>query len=337
MSDLNRPLSPKSLLLYNFRCYDQAEVIFPVGQPLCLRGANGSGKTTVLEALSMLAGGRGLRQAPPEQMARIGTEHLGWTVSVRSHSGPELRAAWTGTAGMRTFIDGQPKKQQAPVCRVLWLGPEHDRLFVNGKEARRSFMGRAAEVIVPGYREAALSYGRDLRERLQILKQGADARWLDLLETRAAAAGAVMFPALEQLCEQMQSFAYAPRVAMTGTMAELCKGADAETLRLTLLREWQAARESDRAAQMTRFGVHRVGYAIYDGERTAETLSSGEQKMLLLRWFTALVQAAEQQGKPVLPLIDDLNAYLDRQRADEALAFVSLHLPTAALSFCARE
>ena len=233
----------RRLTLQRFRCFAEYTIDIVDSVPTVLRGPNGIGKTTVLEALSLLGGGRGLRGADPsEQTLRTGTTP-GWCATFEFADAHMLRLAYSGHGGVVAAIDDARVTRRQATLPVLWLAPEHDRLFVSGKEAGRAFFNRAAEVMDAGHAEALESYGRDLRERMRVLQlqSNSDQRWLDGIEARAAEAGAAIFVALSDLCTDLSS-THALRVTPYGALFDLCRGADLADVRALLQYEWHARR-----------------------------------------------------------------------------------------------
>ncbi len=128
-------------------------------------GPNGAGKTNLIEAVSMLSPGRGLRGASAEEMARA-PEGIGWKVTASLEGvgdGHEV-ATWSEGAGRQVEIDGKAATQAAlgGVARVLWLTPAMDRLWMEGAGERRRFLDRVALSLMPDHGEAAIGYDREL-------------------------------------------------------------------------------------------------------------------------------------------------------------------------------
>ena len=181
------------LSLSHFRSHMRTELALD-GRPVALYGPNGAGKTNLVEAVSMLSPGRGLRQAAVEDMARA-PEAIGWRVAARIVAPDdahvvEIRAE----AGARRLeIDGKPAAQArlGDVARVLWLTPAMDRLWTEAAGERRRFLDRIAMSLVPRHADAALAYEKAMRERNRLLRdESRDAAWYEALEAQMARAGA---------------------------------------------------------------------------------------------------------------------------------------------------
>src|SRR5207248_9746179 len=209
------PLSPRPtggphvawLRLSNFRCYEQAQLETD-HRPVALFGPNGAGKTNLLEALSFLAPGRGLRRA------KLGGIDRRWR-SVEGALGAPAGGAWAIHASLETpagaleigtgreasegserrvlLIDGESAKSQAALARhlgVVWLTPAMDRLFVEGGSARRRFLDRLVYGFDAEHAQRVSTYEQAMRERARLLRDGPmDQSWLAALEETMAATG----------------------------------------------------------------------------------------------------------------------------------------------------
>ena len=183
------------LVLTDFRNYREARLTLGT-EPVVLTGPNGAGKTNLLEALSLLAPGRGLRAAKLTEIDRrpeSGGDHCdsGWAVAavVATRCG----ALRIGTGRDRTVserrivrIDGEPVRGQAALGErlgVVWLTPPMDRLFLDGPSGRRRFLDRLVLGLDPAHASRVSAYDQALRERSHLLRDGpADLAWLAALE-----------------------------------------------------------------------------------------------------------------------------------------------------------
>ena len=189
-------LAITSLFFSHFRSHRRADLTFD-GRPVAIFGANGAGKTNILEAMSLLSPGRGLRRAAPDDLARQ-PEALGWKLRAELESLHQIHEVEThaGSGQSRTVtIDGKPAPQAVlgRIARMLWLVPMMDRLWVEGADGRRRFLDRMTLSFEPGHAEAVLIYEKAMRDRNRLLKDMVrDASWYDALEARMAEAGAVI-------------------------------------------------------------------------------------------------------------------------------------------------
>jgi DNA replication and repair protein RecF len=184
----------RALTLSHFRSHKRA-VLALDGRPVAIHGPNGAGKTNILEAVSLLSPGRGLRRAAADEIARR-PEALGWKVTALLQSLHQLHEVETWAedgAPRQVRIDDKPAPQLAlgRIARVVWLVPAQDRLWTEGAEARRRFLDRMAMSFEPGHADAVLVYEKAMRERNRLLKDGqTDRHWYHALEAQMAKAGA---------------------------------------------------------------------------------------------------------------------------------------------------
>ncbi len=311
-----------SLTLSHFRSHRVARLSLDT-RPVAIWGANGAGKTNLIEAVSLLSAGRGLRRASAAEMTRR-PEALGWKLSAEMAStGPAFEVeTWSdGGAARQVKIDGKTASQLdlAEKVRVLWLIPAMDRLWIEGAEGRRRFLDRAALSLIPSHAQAALSYEKAMRERNRLLKdQVRDAHWYRALESQMAESGVAL---------------HANRLATLAALAEAQAGAatafPAATLRLEqsegempgsaedFATAMHDGRMRDMAAGRSLIGPHRSDlHGVYAAKDVpARDCSTGEQKALLLSLILSNARAlAAQIGTPPLLLLDEVAAHLDAGR-----------------------
>ncbi len=285
-----------------------------------LIGENGAGKTNVLEALSLLSPGRGLRRAQPAEMAARGGDGS-FAVGAELEDGAvALATATTPTApGRRTVrINGAegPAARLGEWLSVTWLTPAMDRLFAEGAGARRRFLDRLVLAVEPGHAKQASRYETALRERNRLLEGPGepDALWLDGIEAGLAEAGAELARArgalVLGLAGALEGLPEAPFARPA--LAYAAGGpVDAQALR-DALRE---NRRRDRAAGRTLVGPHRDDLAVTLAAKQAPAAdcSTGEQKAMLIS--IVLAHAALSGGeRPQLLLLDEIAAHLDPLR-----------------------
>lgn len=315
-------LALDSLSLSHFRSHRRARIEVD-GRPVAIHGSNGAGKTNILEAISLLSPGRGLRRASAEDMTRR-PEALGWKVSavLRSLNQVHEIETWSeGGAARQVRIDGKPAPQTAlgRVARVLWLIPAMDRLWIEGTEGRRRFLDRMVLSFEPAHAETSLTYEKAMRERNRLLKdQVRDPAWYAALEVQMAEAGLAIHEArrrtVERISEaQAESETAFPQaeLGLIGTEGEMPETVDA-------FREALAdGRGRDLAAGRTLVGPHRADLrAVYAAKSLpARDCSTGEQKALLVSLILANARAlAEDFGAPPILLLDEVAAHLDANR-----------------------
>ncbi|MFD0980041.1 DNA replication/repair protein RecF [Tropicimonas aquimaris] len=316
-------LAVTSLAVSHFRSHRSARLT-PGGGQVALFGPNGAGKTNLLEAVSMLSPGRGLRRAAAEEMARR-PEALGWKISAEVSVLGKVHEVETwseGGAARQVRIDGKTATQLAlgQIVRVVWLVPAMDRLWIEGAEGRRRFLDRLVLSFEPGHGEAVLTYEKAMRERNRLLKdQVRDGAWYDALEIQMAESGAQVQSNRLAALKRITAAQQAARTAFPAADLELA-GPDGpefpvteEELRKALL----TSRRADMAAGRTLVGPHRADLAAQYAEKgiAARQSSTGEQKALLLSLILSNARAlAAEGGAPPLLLLDEVAAHLDETR-----------------------
>ena len=312
------------LSLSHFRSHKRAKLDLD-GRPVAIYGPNGAGKTNILEAVSILSPGRGLRRASSEDMTRR-PEALGWKVSADLTSlgqHHEIEAWSEGGASRQTKIDGKTAAQIAlgRIGRVLWLIPAMDRLWIEGAEGRRRFLDRATLSFEPMHAQSVLTYEKAMRERNRLLKDMVrDAHWYAALESQMAEAGAQIHrnrtDALTRLCDAQDAGQTAfPTANLTLSHAD--PACDAPKDPDALLAAFAGNRQRDMAAGRTLIGPHRadLGAIFAAKDVPAKDCSTGEQKALLISLILANARAlAADFGAPPILLLDEVAAHLDSDR-----------------------
>lgn len=337
-----------SLTLTDFRSYARAEFALG-GRPVVAVGPNGTGKTNLLEAVSLLTPGRGLRGAAlPEFGRRLPGEAQGraWAVAaILALDGEPVRAGTgveqIGAARRVVRIEGEgvPPGRLADLTRQVWLTPAQDRLFAEGAGERRRFLDRLVFAAEPIHAAHATAYDKASRERMRLLTGDAapDPAWLAALEARMAEAGARMAAARARTVQALQAeidgrgdrpFPQA-RLSLTGEWAQMAQeGAGEAEIESRLAAALAAVRTRDAAAGRALTGPHRGDLAVthLEKDRPAAECSTGEQKALILNLVlaqAARLSRAESAPSPIL-LLDEVAAHLDRSRRaalfDEILA-----------------
>jgi DNA replication and repair protein RecF len=311
-------LAITSLVLSHFRSHRAARMQFD-GRPVAIYGPNGAGKTNILEAISLLSPGRGLRRAAADDLARK-PEGIGWKISatVQGLVAAHEVETFADTAEPRAVrIDAKAATQGAlgRILRVLWLVPSMDRLWIEAAEGRRRFLDRMTLSFLPGHGEAVLAYDKAMRDRNRLLKdQVTDPHWYGALESRMAAAAAEVSAnrslALERLAQaQMGAQTQFPRAGLALSHPEGEVG--------DLAAHWADTRRRDMAAGRTLAGPHRIDLAavFVDKGVAADQCSTGEQKALLISLILANARAlAADLGRAPVLLLDEVAAHLDEGR-----------------------
>jgi DNA replication and repair protein RecF len=307
------------LAILNFRSHRRTELAFD-GRPVAIWGPNGAGKTNILEAVSMLSPGRGLRRAAPDELARR-PDAPGWKIRATA-AGRELETFAESGAARSVAIDGKPAPQTAlgRILRILWLVPAMDRLWTEGSEGRRRFLDRMTMSFEPAHADAVLGYEKAMRERNRLLKDEVrDPAWYDALEAQMAAAGWQIIrsrtAALARVAAARDpaegAFPAADLALVAGEGEAGPAGED------DLARALRDGRPRDMAAGRTLSGPHRADLAATWAEKgiPAAQASTGEQKAMLISLILANARAlASASGEPPVLLLDEVAAHLDEGR-----------------------
>ena len=291
----------------------------PEGQFIILHGANGAGKTNILEAVSLLVPGRGLRRAALVEMARKAGAG-GFSVSALANGnqfGTAVSAASPGRRQVHINSAVTTINDLAQYFAILWLTPAMDRLFADGAGARRRFLDRLVLALDPAHATHSSRYENALKQRNRMLGEGQqDAAWFDAIEARLAEHGAAIAAAranmLEQLSATIEAMPPSPFAKPLLTLAgDGMSDADA------LAEVYRNGRSRDRAAGRTLTGPHRTDLeVIHAGHgQPAVNCSTGEQKALLLSVILAHAGLVKQiRGAPPILLLDEVAAHLDPDR-----------------------
>ena len=351
MSAAPSRLSCAELTLVDFRNHEETTLHLDA-RPVCFYGPNGAGKTNLLEALTMLAPGRGLRGASLGEIARGGEEGAlarprAWSVSALMRVGDEQVRIGAGAergpeGGLKrvTRLDGRAAgaAEIARLARMIWIVPAMDRLFAGPPGDRRRFLdrlvlGRAAE-----HGAAAAAYERATRERQRLLAEDRrDEAWLNSLEREMAAHGAAVAAARVETVSILEAaIARRPEgafpkaaLALEGEIeAAFAYGRPSIDIEDDFIAELKRNRPRDAASGRAILGPHRSDLRVRHAAKDmpAELSSTGEQKALLLGLILAQAHAlAEEPGAgPALILLDEAAAHLDADRRaalfDELLA-----------------
>lgn len=319
------------LTLTHFRNHSHTDLRF--SSPLvAFTGANGAGKTNILEALSLLSPGRGLRRAKLADLIAADST-AGFAVSadllaMNFEAGDDPVKIGTGLAGPQASgrdirIDKVPVKSSEALlelCTLLWLTPAMDGLFTGGASDRRRFFDRMVMALHPSHGRVATRFEQAMRARNKMLDEGVhDPVWFEGVEAQMAEAAAAMQSArlatLDLLCAAIDD----ARDAVSAFPHAVLALAGFE--RFEHEQGYRAAlasgRVRDRAAGRTLEGPHRVDLLVRHGPKDVEArlASTGEQKALLIGLVLAQARLVKQEtGQAAILLLDEIAAHLDARR-----------------------
>jgi DNA replication and repair protein RecF len=331
------------LTLTDFRTYG-ALVWRPVGRVVVVSGPNGSGKTNLLEAVSLLVPGRGLRGARVTELARHGA--VRWGVAGRFSGLDGVVEVGTGTPpdgplDRRVFrLDGAtPRNQGEVAARVaaVWLTPQMDRLFVEAASGRRRFLDRLVWALEPGHAREVAAHDAAMAQRNRLLSgERADPAWLAGLEEAMARHGVAVTAARMALVARLNAVLAgggaggfpAARMTLVSALADRLAAEPALAVEDWLRAGLAAGRARDAAAGGAALGAHRADMALSDAAsgQAAALASTGQQKALLVGvvlGHAALI--AQARGAAPLLLLDEPAVHLDpARRADLFAALAAL-------------
>lgn len=334
------------LSLTDFRSYASLRLDCDM-RPAVLTGPNGAGKTNLLEAISFLLPGRGLRRARLTDITRgnagdISPGGLRWAVAATldtptgpTEIGTGFEATGEGEDGGRRVsrMNGAPARSQSALGEVfaaVWLVPEMDRLFMEGASARRRFLDRLVAAFDAAHTTRLNEYEQAMRERTRLLRddkagfRNADSGWVSALEKRMAESGVALAAArrafvhrLAAACELGIGPFPAAGVSLVGDAERWLESRSALEAEDIFREALAKSRAADRDAGRALAGPHRSDIEVVhlQKNRPAAGCSTGEQKALLISIVLAHARLVSlDRGAAPLLLMDEIAAHLDRDR-----------------------
>lgn len=323
------------LTLTDFRSYQHLRLEIDA-RPVVMTGANGAGKTNLLEALSFLAPGRGLRGARLAHVGRTAANAVTpWAVATHVDTPAGRLAVGTGLAAgtgeRRTIqIDGQAAKGAVSLARhfgVVWLTPAMDRLFVDGPASRRKFIDRLVTAFDADHAGRMAAYDHAYRQRSRLIREGGgDAAWFAALEDTMARHGVALAAARCDLVARLNRELAARTGAFPAAALALVGAVDSwlqdmpaldteDAVRRSLWDERRGIVGSGAGPHKSDLGVAMVAPGHPSHGQPAAVCSTGEQKALLISILLAhaRLQRVKRGHAPIL-LLDEIVAHLDKQR-----------------------
>ena len=324
-------LAVTRLRLTNFRSYAVGGLAVS-GAPVVLAGPNGAGKTNVLDAISLLSPGRGLRGSRLAEHTRKGPsliegDETYWAVAATVARGETEYEIGTGMVGgsasRQVRLNGAPAQSSADlgdIVQLIWLTPAMDRLFIESAGGRRRFLDRLVLGFDAGHARAATRYETAMRVRARLLKSGPrDPAWLEGLENEMADAGIVIAQARAATVENLSRALAERGEAGAFPAASLALTDELHLSTADQLRGmFAASRIRDAEAGRTLVGPHVTDLQVrHTGKRAeARDCSTGEQKALLISIILADARelARAREGLAPILLLDEIAAHLDVMR-----------------------
>lgn len=328
------------LVLHQFRNYQDLDLSLQGGL-IILTGPNGAGKTNVLEAISFLSPGRGLRSIKLSQVTNLkklnqhATLPPSWAIAATVETtlgsvqlGTGLDYTTTGNERRLIKINGQPAKSQASLTdwiSVIWVTPQMDRLFLEGASTRRKFIDRLVFALDSTHSARVHRYEHHVRERAHLLKEGPyDPLWMSTLERHLAEDGVAIAVARQQVVKSLSDAQRKEKdypfpqfhAEMKGEVENWLETQPALTVEDIYAEKLKACRRHDGESGGANIGPHRSDFQVHHlaKQLPAELCSTGEQKMLLLAVTLAFTRVQENYRTcPTILLLDDVAAHLDDQ------------------------
>lgn len=321
-----------SLKLHNVRCYSNAALTDLQGGLIVFYGANGAGKTNVLEAVSLLTPGRGIRGVRNIDVQNTSASNA-WAIS----ADVETRF---GTAKLGTGMDAKTQKRLVRIngkdargknalgeyLACVWLTPQMDRLFLDSSGHRRRFFDRLIFAFDGGHSGRISRYENAMAQRSKLLKEGtADPAWLQGLEAQMAETGVAIAAARLDFIRRLQvvidkfDHSVFPRSALSlrGTLEELLSSSSALEVEELFAYQLLESRSQDSVTGGAATGPHKTDLHVRysDKNMPADQCSTGEQKALLIGIVLAHARLiAAERGNPPVLLLDEVAAHLDEDR-----------------------
>jgi DNA replication and repair protein RecF len=337
---VNGALSIKRLKLTNYRCYEFARLEVD-DRPVVLTGPNGAGKTNLLEAISYLVPGRGLRGAKLSDVGRnvsaLGENRLGWAVAAQiGHDGKivdigtGLDTGYSDPNRERRVIkiDGKNRMRQSELGKyasALWLTPQMDQLFIGGSSSRRRFLDNLIIGIDRDHAGLVSAYEHSMRSRNKLLKENRrDEKWLGSIEEDIARYGVAVAAKRQDVVERLNQLAQADpgtfpsaHITIIGLIESLLDEFPALEVEERVRSELVTLRSTDNDMRGPKIGPHRSDLVVLNvtSGLEASQCSTGEQKALLVRIILAATSLnALEKGQIPLLLLDEVAAHLDTTR-----------------------
>lgn len=318
-------------------------------RPVVLLGQNGVGKTNLLEAVSLLSAGQGMRRAAYADLAARGGDGC-WAVaaSVHAAAGPidigtglDARALRSERAGRVVRINGETQTSSGALAEhveILWLTPQMDGLFTGAAGDRRRFLDRLVLCFDPAHATRSNQFERAMRQRNRLLDEGSrDGAQFAALESIMAETGVAIAAAREQAVAALRGVIAGRRerspnsafpwaaIAIEGELESAVATQAAVDVEDRYARLLATGRERDRAAGRTLTGPHRSDLVVGHGpkEMPAALASTGEQKALLIGLVLAhaeLLRDRHGGGEAPILLLDEIAAHLDSRRRSALFA-----------------
>lgn len=326
----------------NFRNYESVVFDFPKDKNfIVIDGKNGSGKTNILEAISLFSPGKGLRKANHESFINLSKKDIPWGVSINLDKDGNVHKLGTGILSpestRRTLrINEEAVRSRSLVSEylsVIWLTPQLDKIFIESKSVRRRYFDKMMTDLAPNLARVFFEYDKAMRERTKILKDGInDSVWLLNLEKIMIEKGLVIAQARIDFCDklnkeiQVDDINNFPKghIDIKGVFEDLTREhPNIDDIKHILFNEFLLNRPKDGIRGGASIGAHKSDFTVQyiDKDMPANLCSTGEQKALLISTFLSFAhEMKNEHGTAPIILLDELIAHLDINRKNSLFA-----------------
>ncbi|BDB96057.1 DNA replication/repair protein RecF [Candidatus Hydrogenosomobacter endosymbioticus] len=320
--------------LESFRSYKSLNMEFPFGV-VCLHGKNGIGKTNLLEALSLLSPGRGMRKVASNSVFQNNSANTPWRAQIEfiTDSGP-LRIMTTANAASNRreiYLNDVLLKKHSDIADLMslnWITPTMDKLFSEGKTARRRFFDRITFSIFPKYADHIISYEKAMRERQYLLAENrySSSSWCDCLESlmaeNAIAIAEYRMRAISLIESEIRNCVNGfPKAtfSLTGEFENLIKENFCQKAKESFIEMLKTSRSTDSGKSGAKAGIHKTLFSVtHENGQEASLCSTGEQKAILVSIILAVTIVSKKMEKDAITmlLIDEVAAHLDDDKRE---------------------
>lgn len=337
-------LSLKRLLLTDFRNYQQLDLQL-TNAPVVISGKNGAGKTNILEAVSLLSPGRGLRKAKLKELGRhVEGNSKAWSLyyelqsdeddfSIGTALEQKAKSPLSDQRLVKINHTTTDQKDLLDYLSLFWITPEQDRLFVGQKADRRQFFDQIIGNFDPEHRQRLQSYEKLMRQRMQLLYQSSrDETWIATIEQQMAELATSLSMTRQSVTESLNDYSqYIDWQKIKAEIIHICeiqklfKEKTALEVEELIKQRLKENRNWDRESGMTHFGPHRNDWNVQYLSKSlpASHCSMGEQKLLLM-WvmLCAIVTYMYLYEEKPLFLVDEVTAHLDITYREMLLSYL---------------
>ncbi len=318
------------IILNNFRNYKSRNFQFNPNITIIF-GENGVGKTNILEAISLFKKGRGIRSINLDEMVLSDVKESKFTIYSELNNHNEIANCATSfdkLTSKRIFqVNGNKVGSIKNFPAIIWLNPKMDSIFTDSKSIRRNFLDKIVSDIDQNHSLRINSYDKCLRERMILLTQKKDQRWLEVLERKIAELGVAIAIARNEAIEYLnksillnESNFIKTQIKIIGEIEELAKFKKSLEVEEFFAEKLQQNRRIDLESGRNLFGIHRSDFnAILENKNlTANFCSTGEQKSILIAITIARVRINSFLSLPrAILLLDEIASHLDNKKRSE--------------------